>query len=99
MRPVTQEQAVLVSRFTEEEQKEILEEYARNDGMDSIDEIIEDLQEFGDIGKPSPEKTPDDKPASSRRGGANEVFRFTLPEKTANILRGFGVGVSDSDED
>lgn len=99
MRPVTKDQAVLVSRFTEEDQKEILREYARSNGMDSIDEIIEDLQDFGDIGEPSPEKTPDDRPASSRRGGANEIFRFTLPEKTANILRGFGVGVSDSDED
>ena len=99
MRPVTQEQAVFVSRFTEEEQKEIMREYARSDGMDDINEIIEDLQEFGVIGEPSPEEKDVDKPAPSRRAGSSEIFRITIPEKTANILRGFGVGVSDSDED
>ena len=69
IRSITEEQAATLSRFKPEEQQEIMEEYARSDGMDSIDEIIEDLQEFGDIGKPSTEKEvdePEDRTLSGR---------------------------------
>ena len=69
MRPITEEQVATLSRFKPEEQREIMEEYARSDGMDSIDEIIEDLQEFGDIGEPSTEKEvdePEDRTLSGR---------------------------------
>lgn len=94
MRSVTEKQAGRISEFTSEEQRLILEEYAAEEGMVDIDEIIDDLLDFGDIQKPvPPEKTSDTKP-SSERG----TFTFRVPEKTANILRGLGVRVAEKDE-
>ena len=79
MRPITEEQAATLSRFKPEEQQEIMEEYARSDGMDSIDEIIEDLQEFGDIGEPSAQEEDDEPPAPTR----------TIRSKSGRASRGF----------
>lgn len=70
IRSITQEQAVTLSRFTPEEQREIMDEYARNDGMDDIDEIIEDLQEFGVIGDPATREEKDEPPAPTRAIGS-----------------------------
>ena len=55
-------------------------EYARSDGMDDIDEIIEDLQEFGVIGDPSTEREvdePEDKTLSGRM--ARDLERLMEP--------------------
>ena len=54
MRAVTQKQADRISEFTSEEQQLILEEYAAEEGMVDIDEIIDDLLEFEDIQEPVP---------------------------------------------
>ena len=80
IRPITQEQADLISAFTPEEQREIIDEYAKSDGMDSIKEIIEDLQEFGVIGEPSTQDE-DDGPEDQTLAGraARDLERLVEP--------------------
>tara|TARA_A100001201_G_C4086545_1_gene200691 strand:- start:42 stop:1622 length:1581 start_codon:yes stop_codon:yes gene_type:complete len=94
MRAVTQKQADRISEFTSEEQRLILEEYAAEEGMVDIDEIIDDLLEFEDIQKPvPPKKAPEEKPS-----GEKGTFKFRVPEKTADLLRFFGTRVVEKDE-
>ena len=61
MRSIDEKQAATIAKFTPDEQQIIMEEYAIDEGLTDVDEIIEDLIALGDIKDPADSKDDDPK--------------------------------------